>query len=1291
MRSNNSNFNLKNQSGSKSIRLVIEIDFSDNGTDLYYFTSHSDIPTVTPVIHGVLKNTSSISQKLIPERANSSIGSLSFELVDVGSAITSLFNTKRASRKVLFGKRVRLYLGYEGLAWADYRIEQTQYIDKKINFRKGVYHIPCRDAQDRLNKPIMEPLKTRLSVAISSTDTTISVYDTAGWALVARDADHTDAPSTSVTYLEISDGSNKEWCRVTAIGSSFTVVRGALGTVAQAWTLPVDASDEKGPQVTELIFVEMDSLKLAYAVMTGVLLNQSGATLPDHWHLGLDESLFTSTEFTGGFIAYAIGLKKTDGKKFIESEIMLPNSRYLRVNGAGNMDLKRIFAIQDSASPVAVIDETKITKFNDLEFDSSNTTNKFEIEWSYDSLPKKAQYRRKSTFIFADSVTDYGEKTKPLKFRLVNGIRATTSTMLNIVNSFADRFAGEAARLKLSVLPSSNDLEVGDVISIQHPSIRDFNSGATINRSMQIISTKVDQKKGLVDLDLFGSTFAPDPLTDGSVRVLNDSFYTAAGIPLANVTSNSLTVDTTLTGTADHNSSVVYHNADLTIPAGVTLTIKDNVQLRVMGHITVLGSINCVGNGKATEGYIGTSVGATGRNIELNDGEFFDLARTPGEIIEGQFEAFPSLDLDNAAGNSVSGVPTDLRGTGGATGGQGSYTDELGTTVTAAGGTGNDGGSGLVIICRGMSLSGSGAIDMSGISGNAGATTAGVGGTATGGDGGHSTPGGLLVLLDGGTSSAPDFTGRLTAIGNKLIDIKTNAARVQFIPQPRTPLADDPISDPQQLYTWIKYADDAAGTGITDDPTGKSYVGFSVNNTSPVESLTPSDYEWSKFIGAQGIAGPAGANGQTSYFHVAYADDNIGTGFTQSPTGKDYIGTYVDFTATDSTNPALYTWVLVKGSQGPTGNQGIPGVNGADGQTSYLHIAYADSADGVTNFNQTGGAYIGQYTDFTATDSTNPALYTWTKILGATGSQGVPGDPGADGQTTYTWVKYADSSDGLTGFSDSPTGKKYIGLAFNKTTATESANAADYTWSRYVGADKVNTISLTLNDNGSASSNNSLWLGGTNEDGTTNKSIDGKFWFNGVETTAFKSVYKPPASTSGEFFVMAPLPSSALPPGIISKSSPGPSSAQLLIDGGIAIWDGAGNPSGAVGETNEQFVAVAKYVTDGIRITSASILTPASVAELSDFRATSNNQHIVTSAPASSLGKDGDFAHVQPGGAGTAITDIYLKIGGAWEKHEQNTFSTDITINGGHKQGKLTVSTSAASGTANEGDTWEQY
>lgn len=154
--------------------------------------------------------------------------------------------------------------------------------------------------------------------------------------------------------------------------------------------------------------------------------------------------------------------------------------------------------------------------------------------------------------------------------------------------------------------------------------------------------------------------------------------------------------------------------------------------------------------------------------------------------------------------------------------------------------------------------------------------------------------------------------------------------------------------------------------------------------------------------GQQGIQGPAGTNGKTTYFHIKYSTVPNPTSASQmTETPSTYIGTYVDFTQEDSTDPSKYTWSRFVGAQGAKGDQGIQGINGENGKTSYLHIAYANSADGSSGFSttdSTGKLYIGQYTDFASGDSTDYKKYSWTKIKGETGAQGPQGQTGAQGK-----------------------------------------------------------------------------------------------------------------------------------------------------------------------------------------------------------------------------------------------------------------------------------------------------
>lgn len=175
--------------------------------------------------------------------------------------------------------------------------------------------------------------------------------------------------------------------------------------------------------------------------------------------------------------------------------------------------------------------------------------------------------------------------------------------------------------------------------------------------------------------------------------------------------------------------------------------------------------------------------------------------------------------------------------------------------------------------------------------------------------------------------------------------------------------------------------------------------------------------------GQDGIPGADGADGKTTYFHVKYSSVQNPTSSSQmTETPSKYIGTYVDFVMQDSTNPRDYTWSQF---QGDPGENGIPGTNGQDGRTSYLHIAYANSSDGYTDFsttNSTGKKYMGQYVDYTERDSENPHMYKWSKIKGEDGQDGTDGQDGQDGVGIDRIEKYYLASERSTGITTSTRG-----------------------------------------------------------------------------------------------------------------------------------------------------------------------------------------------------------------------------------------------------------------------------
>ena len=262
--------------------------------------------------------------------------------------------------------------------------------------------------------------------------------------------------------------------------------------------------------------------------------------------------------------------------------------------------------------------------------------------------------------------------------------------------------------------------------------------------------------------------------------------------------------------------------------------------------------------------------------------------------------------------------------------------------------------------------------------------------------------------------------------------------------------------------------------------------------------------------GDKGIPGINGENGQTTYLHIAYANSADGTsGFsTNDSTNKLYIGQYIDFIEEDSTLPSSYQWTKIKGDTGAKGEDGVspiasvtksgnvttititdkngthtqkvtdgtngtPGASGADGRTSYFHAKYSNDGGKTftANNGEATGDWIGTYTDFVEADSMNVGTYTWVKIKGDQGVQGVKAlQPTRNWTGTFTtigMVQWAVIGD----FNRTPVvGDVFLNLDGSSNTGTWEVTAISGTnvsikllaYVKSKGADGKNGSSVTI-------------------------------------------------------------------------------------------------------------------------------------------------------------------------------------------------------------------------------------
>ena len=801
MRIDTPEFSQYNKASAQEPAFVVEIAFDEAATDLIYLTSHAIAGLTGEIFEGVLTDISGTTQKINPDKALSEIGSLSFSALD--DDLTAKQRAKLNSGLGLRGKRARFYAGFRGLDWSTYTLVQTQII-RGASYKDMEYTWRCSDIQREMREQIFEVKQTSLAATLEPDDTEVQVYNTDGFNQVKQPdspSGKTDAPGQKVGYIILEEDGQKEIIRYTGkTSTTFTgCTRGVLGTRP----IRVEKSDDEGadnaPKVEEYVYLEMPAPMLAYAILTGSIYGEVGETLPDHWHLGIAPQYIRTSDYTNigedlwdptnadlGLAARIAGVTDEDGKQFVEEQLFLLMGCYAPIYANGEIGLRRMTGVLSDASSIRALDRQSVMKYGSLEHDMNAIINRIVISWNW--VDQREEYTRTNLLIDQSSIDTHGEADlKQLEFRALHGSRHSYNTLRNRFDALRDRYAGPPLRISLDLMPDQNDLEVGDIVRLQLDEVEDYSGAVTgIDRAFEVQQVKVNWKTGVVSVVLFGSSQKAQPLApEQEGATLPDSVYAVPGsteinstnFPGAVSSSNGITTvssDIDLTGSDNLQdvSAIYYCLEDLTINAGVTVTVSKNTQIRVKGFFQINGKID--GRGRGWDGGLGMDIvpGAGVENLEASLAKIYPSKK--GYIGQpaggGGFNIRPEIDsvvgetlidkflIDsrnrglrtsadelslNIEGGSLTGLPANLIGQPGSGGGSAiiryavdHYPRRPGIDgqrakgvwgivdfqpqsfsymrFIAAGGAGGKSGAGLFLLCSGAELGSVGEIDLSG-------------------------------------------------------------------------------------------------------------------------------------------------------------------------------------------------------------------------------------------------------------------------------------------------------------------------------------------------------------------------------------------------------------------------------------------------------------------------------------------------------------------------------------------------------------------------------------------------
>jgi hypothetical protein len=183
--------------------------------------------------------------------------------------------------------------------------------------------------------------------------------------------------------------------------------------------------------------------------------------------------------------------------------------------------------------------------------------------------------------------------------------------------------------------------------------------------------------------------------------------------------------------------------------------------------------------------------------------------------------------------------------------------------------------------------------------------------------------------------------------------------------------------------------------------------------------------------GALRVVGESGTDGKSPVYDFAASSQLATASGTTAPTIR---GTWQDAPPTLRDGEVL--WYRLTAANGKitygrlSGEKGKPGKPGDAGSTSYIHMAYANSANGEKDFTLEENLgrntvedflYFGIYSDFEGRASRSPSDYTWTRLRGEDGLAPNPNLlDGTNFESRVPWATF-NVSESLYSFKGKPT------------------------------------------------------------------------------------------------------------------------------------------------------------------------------------------------------------------------------------------------------------------------------
>ena len=445
-----------------------------------------------------LKSVSGAGSQITIDEGRSSIGNVTFSIIDKNQDITNMvytFNTLNV--------KTTIKTGFVDMDEADY---VTVFVGRVLNYsleRDNVsWKFVVTNLWKQAKKDVFTALTT-LTAGINDAVTTVPVANAVNFASA------TGAAAGFKFYIRIGD-EVISYTGTTA--TSFTgCTRGEYGTAP--------AAHSSGDECNNFIVLEGNAIDIALWILTSTGAGTNGVydVLPASAGLAIPEAeiAIAKMEVERDRWLKAMIFKfelweREEGKHFLESEVFRFINSYPVVDNEGRISVRvytpplptiDIQDLNDNNMPGAPVWQGQIMDryfFNEveMEYDFSWSTGNFLTRTLYEETTSQAKYQQ--------------VKTMKMQSR---GLRVGTisqNKVDNIALRVFKRFANPSPRLSARSFFSKRIIEPGDIVTLNSSKIPDLTRGvlSVIDKMVEVVKADFDYKRGMNIFSLIDTEFS---------------------------------------------------------------------------------------------------------------------------------------------------------------------------------------------------------------------------------------------------------------------------------------------------------------------------------------------------------------------------------------------------------------------------------------------------------------------------------------------------------------------------------------------------------------------------------------------------------------------------------------------------------------------------------------------------------------------------------------------------------------------------------------------------------------